>query len=59
MKQPNGPEGVSVHVELLPRQARPLPQILPLDPQGRGEAHQVGPRLPQQPDGWPLRAAVP
>lgn len=47
-----------MHVDLLPRQTRALSQVVPLDPQGRGEAHQVGPGLPQQPDGGPLQATV-
>ncbi len=48
-----------MHVHLLPRQARALPQVSPLDPHRRREAHQVGPGPPQQADGRPLRAAVP
>jgi len=41
------PKGLPVHVDLLQRQARALPQVPPLNPHGRREAHQVGPGPPE------------
>lgn len=52
------PEGLSVHLQLFPRKARVLPQVLDLNPQRRGKAHQVRPGLSQDAYGRPLGATV-